>query len=51
MHFQAWLWDAIVSFSTEVEAFIGRPWFIVDFVYITSRYGMEVDPLPCDPLN
>ncbi|KAK7690799.1 hypothetical protein QCA50_005899 [Cerrena zonata] len=33
----AWLWDALISFSTETEAFIDRRWFKVDFIYFASR--------------
>ncbi|KAK7685226.1 hypothetical protein QCA50_011589 [Cerrena zonata] len=33
----AWLWDALVSFSTEVDAFMGRRLALVDIVYWLSR--------------
>ena len=34
----AWSWEACVSLSNEVEAFEGRSFTHVDFIYILSRY-------------
>ena len=34
---QAWLWDAIISFSTEVDAFTSRRFASVDIAYCSSR--------------
>ncbi|KAK7685195.1 hypothetical protein QCA50_011558 [Cerrena zonata] len=33
----AWVWDALVSCSTEVDAFLGRKLALVDLVYFSSR--------------
>ena len=36
-HIQVWLWDMVVSCSTEVEAFGGRKLSTIDMIYLASR--------------
>lgn len=38
---QAWLWDALTSFSTEVDAFADRSMNYVGYVYFSSRYSFD----------
>ena len=38
LKYQAWTWDTIISFSEEVEVFMGRSIALIDIVYTLSRY-------------